>query len=128
VSTGIDGTEQWNYVDARDWSNGTLVVENVEDTDRLAIQYDADKASNETVWLKVPDGESRDAPVYSFVRSSGDDGNATVVLVTEEDEPPAIRIKRQRTARDGVGSVLNDWKVAWERARGFVGGLFGSDS
>lgn len=127
-STGIDGSEQWNYASSSDWSNGTLVVENVSEPDRVVIQYDADVSSDSSAWLRVPEGESDRAPAYYFVRessSSTSGENATIVVVSRESEPPAVRIKRRATARDGIASVFKDWGVMLDRVRNAFDGLFG---
>lgn len=134
VSTGIGGTDQWNYAQATDWSNGTYVVENVSDPDRVMIQYDAGVGSSESVWLRVPNGESSRTPVYYFVRSSAsassDAGGerATIVVVSKQEDPPAIRLKKNASTRDGLGSILNDWSRIPDRFRKFVDDVFGSGS
>lgn len=125
VSSGIDGSEQWNYVGDSEWSNGTLVVENVSNPDRVLIQYDGEVSDESELWLKVPEGQSSRAPVYYFERSS--DGNAsTIVVVSEKDDPPAVRMKRSSTTQDGLSSVLNDWSQMPDRIGAFVDSLFGS--
>lgn len=128
VSTGVSGTDQWNYAESTDWSNGTIAVDDVADPDRFVVEYDAD-VSNESdpVWLRAPEGETRGEPVYYFVREPANASeNATVVIVSKADDPPAVRIKRQTTARDGVGAVWRDWGNMADRARETLGRLFGN--
>lgn len=131
VSTGIAGTDQWNYASDAEWSNGTLTIENVSNPDRVLIQYDGDVSESGEVWLKVPDDQGEQAPAYYFVRenqSAGENATATVVVVSEQESPPAIRVKKRSTARDGIGSVINDWKEIPDRAGSFFDGLFGGGS
>lgn len=126
VSSGISGTNQWNYANEGDWSSdGTLRVPNVSHPDRVVIQYDAGVGGKE-VWLKAPKRQSEQAPVYYFVRENGD-GNATIVVVSEDDRPPAVRFKRQATARDGIGAMLNDWGAIDDRISKVLSGIFGGN-
>jgi hypothetical protein len=125
VSSGISGTEQWNYAQADEWSDdGTLTIENVSNPDRVLIQYDAG-TGEEAVWLRVTGEQDRDGPYY-FVRESSSDGNATIVVVSESSTPAPVRVQRHATARDGIGSVVNDWAQTLDRASSFFDGLFGS--
>lgn len=129
VSTGIAGTDQWNYAGSSDWSNGTIVVGDVAEPDRFVVEYNADVSDQgDPVWLRTPEGETRGDPVYHFVREPANESeNATVVVVSKADDPPSVRIKRQTTARDGVGAVWRDWGNMMDRARETFGGLFGGD-
>lgn len=127
VTTGIEGSDQWNYAEASEWSDdGTLRVSNVSSPDSVAIQYDADVSSDQEVWLAVPQGETSSTPVYYFVREGGPDENATIVVVSKNEDPPALRLKKDSSARDGVVSVINDWRRIPDRFGDFVDRVFGS--
>lgn len=127
ISTGIAGTDQWNYASASDWTNGTLVVPDVADPSRLMVQYDADRGSDTEVWLKVPEGESSRADAYYFVRPPVDpEQNATVVVVSKTSDPPALRMKERASTRDGLGSIVSDWQQIPNRVGDFVDRIFGS--
>lgn len=125
VSSGISGTEQWNYAKSEEWSDdGTLTIGNVSNPKKVLIQYNAGQGE-EAVWLKVTSKQDRDGPYY-FVRESSSDGNATIVVVSESSTPPAVRVQRHATARAGIGSILSDWGRTLDRASSFFDGLFGS--
>lgn len=124
--SGIAGEDQWNYAGAGDWSeDGTLRIENVSDEKRVSIQYDSDVSGDREVWLEVPRGESERTSVYWFERDDTNDNSTTIIVVSKDDEPPAVRVKKDATARDGIGSILNDWKQIPDRARGVIDSLFG---
>jgi hypothetical protein len=127
VSTGIAGTSQWNYARSSDWSNGTLVVSNVSDPSRVMIQYDGDVSAEEEVWLRVPKGESSRTPAYYFVREPSSAGeNASIVVVSKNEEPPSVRLKTSSNPRDGVGSIFSDWSQIPARFDSWFAGVFGS--
>lgn len=128
LSTGIDGNDQWNYASSTDWSrDGTLSIENVSNPGSVAIQYDSDVSADKEVWLGVPEGQREYAPVYYFVREPANASeNATVVVVSKEGEPPALRMKRTSSTGDGISSVLNDWSQIPNRVGDFVDSIFGS--
>lgn len=126
VKAGIAGNDQWNYAQSGDWSSdGTLAIENVSDPATVSIQYDADVSPDREVWLEVPQGESSRTSVYWFARDTPSN-NTTIVVVSKDERPPALRVKKAATARDGISSILNDWQRIPDRIGELVDSLFGS--
>lgn len=126
--TGIAGEDQWNYASDSDWSSdGTLLIENVSDAGRVSIQYDADVSPSTEVWLKVPQGEDSSTPVYWFKReAASNESSTTLVVVSKQVDPPAVRVKKSATARDGLSSIINDWQQIPDRVGHLLDRLFGS--
>jgi hypothetical protein len=127
VSSGIDGGDQWNYVEDSEWTQeGTVPITNVSNPDELRVQYDAGNGEK-SVWLTAPESSDDPAPIHYTLREpANESANVTLVIVSDVDDPPAVRVKRDATKSDDVFAILNDWGQIGERFDDLVDSIFGS--
>jgi|GEM_PF-494970 len=112
------GGTQWRYVNRSAFGTSpSVAIKTVPD--RTMIEYDATPDRAEQTWLPVPSSQSRTAPVYRMQRSNDTE---TIYVISEADEPPAIRyrargagIARVDAAIDEIGSVPEKVSVAVDR-------------
>lgn len=94
---GDKAGDNWQYLDDEELSNGTA-YELEGSPEEIAVQYDAEKANPHQTWLNAPKGGDEGVGAYWFVRESGD--NQTAYLVVTDDDPPAIRYKSDAHVTD----------------------------
>jgi len=127
VGVGLDNSTQWNHLSQSDWKDGVARIEGV-DPSRVAVQHDADVSDDRIVWLETPSGVDEDARTYYIVRNrtttQNGDTVADLVLVSDEETPPAVRWKQEKQPTDLLGSIVRDAKQIPQKIGGLLDGLF----
>lgn len=129
VSAGLAGNTQWTYAESSQWSDdGFLKIEQVEEPDRVEIQYDADVSPDSQVWLKAHEGDDGEDPVYYLIRRGSENDSTIVIVSRDAANPPPVRYKKSVTGRDIGGSIWRDFQLIPKRINDFISSIFGNGS